>query len=93
MALLYTSEAYWRNGIMRILLVYLGRLDQDGHKIKYRKAFLPPLSLAILDSLTPDEHTVDVVNDIVEPIQYDTKYDFVGITAMTTQIGPVVLIR
>lgn len=48
---------------------------------------MPPLSLAILNSLTPDKHKVDIVNDIVEPINYDAKYDLVGITAMTTQIG------
>jgi radical SAM superfamily enzyme YgiQ (UPF0313 family) len=72
---------------MKILLAYPGSLDQNGNKIKYTKAFLPPLSLAILSSLTPDKHKVDIVNDIVEPINYDAKYDLVGITAMTTQIG------
>jgi radical SAM superfamily enzyme YgiQ (UPF0313 family) len=72
---------------MKVLLVYPGRLDQDGNKIRYKKAFLPPLSLAILNGLTPDKHKVDIVNDIVEPINYDVKYDLVGITAMTTQIG------
>ena len=71
---------------MKILLIYPTRLDKKGKPIKYKKAFLPPLSLAMLDSLTPSHHQVRVVNDIVEDIDFSNVFDIVGITAMTTQI-------
>ena len=70
---------------MKILLVYPTRLNEQGQPVKYRKAFLPPLALAILDSLTPKQHTVRIVNDVVEDIDFSGGYDLVGITALTSQ--------
>ena len=72
---------------MKILFIYPTRLDRDQTPIKYKKAFLPPLALAILNGLTPKHHNVRVVNDIVENIDFSSDYDLVAITAMTTQIG------
>lgn len=72
---------------MKILYVYPTRLSLDQKPIKYKKAFLPPLSLAILDGLTPSYHEVHIINDIVEEINFSPRYDLVAITAMTTQIG------
>lgn len=72
---------------MKILFIYPTRLDRDQTPIKYKKAFLPPLALAILNGLTPRHHDVRVVNDIVENIDFSSDYDLVAITAMTTQIG------
>ena len=72
---------------MKILYIYPTRLDSNQHPVKYKKAFLPPLSLAILDGLTPNHHDVQVINDIVEEIYFSSDYDLVAITAMTTQIG------
>ena len=54
--------------------------------MKYKKAIFPPLSLAILDSLTPPEHRVTIIHDFVEGIDFSYPYDLVGITAMTSQI-------
>ena len=71
---------------MNILLVYPSRLGANQKPLKYKKAFLPPLSLALLNGLTPASHNVHVVNDIVEDIDFSVAYDLVGITAMTTQI-------
>lgn len=70
---------------MKILLVYPTRLDRNNRPIKYRKAFPPPLSLAVLSGATPKQHEVTVVNDIAETIDFSQHYDLVGITAMTTQ--------
>ncbi|MES0349340.1 MAG: B12-binding domain-containing radical SAM protein, partial [Desulfobacteria bacterium] len=70
---------------MNILLIYPAKLDKNGRPVKYRKAFLPPLSLAILNSLTPAKHEVKVINDIVEDVDFSISYDLVGITAMTSQ--------
>jgi radical SAM superfamily enzyme YgiQ (UPF0313 family) len=70
---------------MNILLVAPSILDNYNQPMKYKKAFLPPLSLAVLDSLTPPLHNVTIINDVVEKIDYSIPYDLVGITAMTTQ--------
>ncbi len=71
---------------MNILLVNPARLDENGNPVKYKKAYLPPLSLAIINSLTPEKHNVRVINDIVEEIDFAKSYDLVGITGMTSQI-------
>ena len=70
---------------MKILLIYPSRLDDYGRVIKYKKAFTPPLSLGIISRLTPDYHEVVVVNDLVEPIDFNVSVDLVGITALTSQ--------
>ena len=70
---------------MRILLVYPSWLGPQSTVLKYRKAVTPPLSLAVLDALTPSKHDVRVVNDIVEEIDFSDRYDLVAITAMTVQ--------
>ena len=70
---------------MRILLVYPSWLGSQGTVLKYRKAAIPPLALAVLDALTPSNHDVRVVNDIVEEIDFSERYDLVAITAMTVQ--------
>lgn len=70
---------------MEILLIYPARLDASKRLVKYRKAFLPPLNLAVLDSLTPDRHHVTVINDLVESVDVSLPYDVVAITAMTLQ--------
>jgi radical SAM superfamily enzyme YgiQ (UPF0313 family) len=70
---------------MKILLIKPSRLDENKQPIKYRKALLPPLPLAILDRLTPERHQVKIVDDIVEDIDYSRSYDLVGISAMTVQ--------
>ena len=73
--------------ILKILFIYPTRLDRDNKPIKYKKAFLPPLSLAILNGLTPRHHDVKITNDIVEDVEFSNSYDLVAITAMTAQIG------
>jgi radical SAM superfamily enzyme YgiQ (UPF0313 family) len=72
---------------LKILFIYPTRLNTEQKPIKYKKAFLPPLSLAILDGLTPNRHNIKIINDIVEEIDFSPDFDLVAITAMTTQIG------
>ncbi len=72
---------------MNILMIFPTKLDINKKPIKYKRAFLPPLSLAILDSLTPDRHKVTVVNEFVEEITFSSDYDLVAITALTLQIN------
>jgi radical SAM superfamily enzyme YgiQ (UPF0313 family) len=71
---------------MNILFVFPTRLNASGKPVKYRKAFLPPLALAVLNALTPDHHNVQLIDDIVEDIDFAGSYDLVAITAMTMQV-------
>ena len=70
---------------MKILLIYPTSLDHTGAPVKYKKAYLPPLSLAIIDSLTPKRHVVKIINDCVEQIDFTADFDLIGITALTAQ--------
>lgn len=45
--------------------------------------FALPLALPTLASLTPPQFSVEIVDEMVEPIQFHKEYDLVGITAMT----------
>jgi radical SAM superfamily enzyme YgiQ (UPF0313 family) len=54
----------------------------------FRKAaILPPLNLALLAALTPAEHTVTIIDENVEPIDYERcrRADIVGVTGMAVQ--------
>lgn len=70
---------------MHILLIYPSYLEGNCSAVKYRKALVPPLSLAILAALVPPKHKVSVVNDLVEQVDFEGAYDLVGITSMTMQ--------
>lgn len=70
---------------MKIQLIKPTRLDENKKPLKYRKALIPYLSLAILDRLTPARHHVKIVDEVVEYIDYSSSYDLVGISAMTVQ--------
>lgn len=70
---------------MKILLIYPTSLDHTGAPVKYKKAYLPPLSLAIIDSLTPKRHIVKIINDCVEQIDLTVDFDLIGITALSAQ--------
>lgn len=72
---------------MRILLIYPSILNEAGSPIKYQKALVPTLGLATLAGLTPREHQVKIVNDLVEDVPFHETWDLVGITGMTTQIN------
>ena len=72
---------------MKILFVY-PTTTTNGNPDKYKKAYLPPLNLAILDRLTyvaDKNHDVKIINEYVEDIDFDFEYDLVCITALTSQ--------
>ena len=70
---------------LKILLIYPTTVDHSGAPVKYRRAYVPPLSLAIIDSLTPKKHYVKVINDCVEKVDLAADFDLIGITALTAQ--------
>ncbi len=72
---------------MKLLLIYPTTIT-NGKPDKYRKIYLPPLNLAILDRLTEladPAHDVKIINEYVEHIDYAIDCDLVGITALTSQ--------
>jgi radical SAM superfamily enzyme YgiQ (UPF0313 family) len=73
---------------MKVLLVY-PTTTTNGTPDKFKKALIPPLNLAILSRLTKladHKHQVTVINEYVQDIDFDSKWDLVGITALTSQV-------
>ncbi|MGR3318548.1 MAG: B12-binding domain-containing radical SAM protein [Candidatus Anammoxibacter sp.] len=82
---------------MKILLIHPRDLIQQGPyqhaSIVRATLYLPsffakgyfglPLALPTLAALTPPQHTVKIIDEVVERINFDEKCDLVGITAMT----------
>lgn len=52
-----------------------------------RKAVIPTAALALLAALTPDQHEVSLIDETVEPIDFDevAKADIVAMTGMVVQ--------
>ena len=52
-----------------------------------KRALLPPLNLALLAGLTPPEHSVSIIDENVEEIDYERcrRADIVGLTGMGVQ--------
>src|SRR3954462_5929929 len=52
-----------------------------------KSALMPPLNLALLAALTPAGHTVTIIDENVEPINYERcrRADIVGVTGMAVQ--------
>src|SRR3954447_6016172 len=52
-----------------------------------KRANLPVASLPLLAALTPSEHTVTLIDENVEPINFErvAKADIVGVTGMSVQ--------
>ena len=48
-----------------------------------QKALLPPLALATLAALVPPDYDVEIVDEEVRPLDFDTPCDLVGITGYT----------
>src|SRR5215813_6166058 len=49
------------------------------------RAVMPPLGLAILGALTPPEFDVLIVDENIEPIDFDAECDIVALSAMAIQ--------
>ena len=78
---------------MKILLVhpnYQQSIGERSHisffkKIDY-KFITKPLNFDILSALTPDTHSIEVVDEKKNKIDFAKKYDLVGITSLTSDI-------
>ena len=70
---------------MKIRLIQPTYLDYDGNPAKFKKLFLPALTLPTVAGLTPKGIDVRLTEDCVEGINFDEDVDLVGITALTCQ--------
>jgi len=65
---------------MKILLI--SPLAGDGFR-REKGLLWPSLALYILEGLTPEEHTVKIVEEEFESIPFEEKFDLIGISCMT----------
>lgn len=48
-----------------------------------KKAIIPPLGLATLAALTPQNYEIQIIDEAIEEIDFNAEYDLVGITGYT----------
>jgi radical SAM superfamily enzyme YgiQ (UPF0313 family) len=68
---------------MRILIICPTMIDSDGQLIKVKKNTLIPQSIYYLAGMVDKKHEVFCIDEAVEDIDFNVKYDLVGITATT----------
>ncbi len=67
---------------MRIALIYPNRYAK--YNVKEREFYrVPPYNLLVLAGLTPRDFEIEIIDERYEKINFDKKYDLVGITALT----------
>lgn len=66
---------------MRIKFIYPN--DPQINIIQLRLFWYPLISFPVLAAYTPEEHHIEIIDEIFEPINFDEPVDLVGITAMT----------
>jgi len=71
---------------MKILLIHPKRRDKYNYTGKM-KAYIPPLTLPILAGLTPKGIDVELCDESVDTVNFDTDADLIGITGITSQIN------
>ena len=57
----------------------------DRNRERLKPWLAPPLNLLTIAALTPDDIEVTVIDEHFQKIDFDQKYDLVGLTAMTQQ--------
>ncbi|MEW6079148.1 MAG: radical SAM protein [Thermodesulfobacteriota bacterium] len=70
---------------MKIKLINPGHPDAGGHLVKLNKEMLPGLTLPYLAALFPPEHDIRIIEEGLEPLDYEDPVDLVGITTMTAR--------
>ena len=71
---------------MKILLIHPKRRDKHNNTDKI-KAYIPPLTLPVLAGLTPKGINVELCDESVDVVDFDTDADLIGITGITSQIN------
>lgn len=68
---------------MNIKLILPTFYDEKEKLVKIKKSFVPNLTLRYLAAMVPKHHTVSVLEESVENIDFDEKIDLIGITVHT----------
>ena len=71
---------------MKILLVHPKRRDKHNYASKI-KAYIPPLTLPVLAGLTPKDIDIELCDESVDEVDFNTNADLIGITGITSQIN------
>lgn len=71
---------------MKVLLVEPSRYDLNGKLIRRNSLFFPAITLPLLASLVPEGIDVKIASEVFEDINFEEKFDVVGITAYTSRI-------
>ena len=71
---------------MKILLIQPKRRVRYHYLNKY-KAFIPPLTLPVLAGLTPKDIYVELCDESIDEVNFNTDADLIGITGITSQIN------
>ena len=62
-------------------ILFISPYPKDAHR--HKNLHIPQLSLPILAGLTPPGHEIEIVEEPWDKINFNEKYDLVGITTMT----------
>ncbi len=60
--------------------------DEQGRLKRFKKGYMPFLTLPLLKALTPEHVKVDILDETIDEINFDQKVDLVGITALTLNV-------
>ncbi len=71
---------------MKILLVQPKRRGRYNYRDKI-KAYIPPFTLPVLAGLTPKDIVVELCDENVDEVNFNTDADLIGITGITSQIN------
>jgi radical SAM superfamily enzyme YgiQ (UPF0313 family) len=71
---------------MKILLVHPRRRDKYNYNDGI-KAYIPPLTLPVIAGLTPKNIEIELCDENVEEVNFNTNANLVGITGITTLIN------
>jgi radical SAM superfamily enzyme YgiQ (UPF0313 family) len=71
---------------MRVKIICPSSYDPNNQLIKLQLASSPPLSILYLAGLTPREHEVSVVDEVVQSVDFEEPVDLVAITSATVAV-------
>jgi len=71
---------------MKILLIKPSSYDREDKLRKYKKGYMPFITLALLKALTPKDIDVRVVDETIEEVNVNEQVDLVGITTLTFNV-------
>lgn len=71
---------------MKILLIHPLRRGRQSNKNKVQ-AYIPPLTIPTLAGLTPEGIDIELCDESVDEVNFNTDADLIGITGITSQIN------